>query len=108
MASKDGGNGSAMLRVLREIRDELREVRGELFEHRHRLDFLSKGQIETNTKLAELKGEVQSLKGEVQSLKGEVTKLNSRFDNFLTGEHRRDHDELRKRVERLEAHAGIR
>lgn len=40
-------------------------------------------------------------------LVGEVQSRNQRFDNFLTGAHRQAHEELRARVERLEAHLGL-
>jgi len=40
-------------------------------------------------------------------LAGEVRGLNARFDNFLTGEHKKDHDALWQRLERVERHLGL-
>lgn len=33
--------------------------------------------------------------------------LGGRIDNLLLGEHRREHEEIRERVERIEQHLGL-
>jgi len=94
--------GDLTIRVLREIRDEVRGLRND-------------GK--------ELQGEVTELRGEVTELRTEMHQgfialrsemhegfdfLGRRIDNLLLGEHRQEHEELRGRVERIEQHLGLR
>lgn len=77
-------------------------------------DTLADLQREANERLAQtnqrLDGAVSRLDDHEQllvALVGGVSSLNERFDNFLSGAHRQEHDTLRDRVERLEKHVGI-
>ncbi len=78
-------------RVLVEIRDEVKGLRGEV--------------KNTNVRLDSLTGEVKSLRDEMRQ---GFDVLGRRIDNVLLGEHRHEHEELRGRVERIEQHLGLR
>jgi hypothetical protein len=74
--------------VLREIRDEVRSLRGEVKTTNQRLDRLRE----------ELRDEMH----------GGFESLGNRIDNLLLlGEHRHEHNELRDRVTRLEHHLNL-
>jgi hypothetical protein len=89
MTQDPGPIADLTLRVLTDIREEMRGVRGEIVE----------------------------MRGDIVEVRDEVRKLNVRFDpflpkaeqrKFLTGPHRDQHQDLEVRVERLEAHVFAR
>ena len=80
--------GDLTVRVLREIRDEVRQLREE-----------------TNTRLDQTNARLDGL---VQHVDDGFAFLGGRIDNLLPGEHRQEHEELRGRVERIEQHLGLR
>jgi hypothetical protein len=92
--------GRVMERGFDTLADLQRETNLRLDRHEEVLIKLADGMVALN-------GRVDSLNGRVDSLTAEVKSLNGRFDNFLTGEHHRDHGELHRRVERLERHLGL-
>ena len=80
--------GDLTIRVLREIRDEVKQLRSE-----------------TTIRLDGLQTEVHGLREEMHE---GFDFLGRRIDNLLLGEHRQEHEELRGRVERIEQHLGLR
>jgi predicted nuclease with TOPRIM domain len=105
MRSMHAGLGRRIDGLRGELKAEMAELRGEVVELRGEL---KAEMAELRGEVVELRGEVVELRGEVVELRGEVRTLSVRFDNFLVGEHRRDHIELHERVARLEEHAGLR
>jgi predicted nuclease with TOPRIM domain len=89
------------VRILREIRDDVREVRDEA---KKTNDELKK----TNERLDALRVEMHD---GFDALRAEMHDgfelLGRRVDNVLLGEHRREHEDLRGRVERIEQHLGL-
>jgi hypothetical protein len=57
--------------------------------------------------LVRLVDAVSDLRGDVRGLRGDVRGLGERFDNFLTGTHRQEHNKLIGRVGRIEGHLGL-
>lgn len=112
--------------ILREIRDELKATRRDLTERidqtnarldetNARLDVTIARLDVTNTRLdshekvlLRLVDVVERMDGRVERLDGRVERLEGRLENFITGTHREDHEALRRRVDRLEALAGVR
>lgn len=120
---------SLTLSILREIRDEARSTNERLDKTNERLEALT---TEVREGFAELRADVRALRGETGELGGQMEEavrvlknhdsqlqehghalrrlveqndgLALRFDHFLTGPHREDHDALRARVERIEQH----
>jgi predicted nuclease with TOPRIM domain len=117
MAGRRGKNGGPpgdpTLDVLKQIRDEIRELRhdtnarfGEvnerLDETNARLDRTNERLDRTNERLDGTNGRLDVQAQALVKLIGEVRGLNDRFDNFLAGAHRHDHEELAARVGKLE------
>jgi predicted RNase H-like nuclease (RuvC/YqgF family) len=71
------------VRILREIRDGVRETNGQL--------------DQTNKRLSALTVELRS----------GFDRLDQRVDNVLLGQHGREHTELRERIARLEQQLGL-
>jgi hypothetical protein len=57
--------------------------------------------------LTEIRDDIREMKGDIRRLNDSVVGLGQRIDNVLIGPHREDHFDLRRRVERLEAHVGL-
>ena len=87
---KSGDVASLTLKILGQIRDEARTTN-------ERLDNTNTHLDATNVHLHEL----------TRATVGGFAEVNRRIDNMLLGEHRDEHQELRRRVERLEHEAGI-
>ena len=98
-----GGDDSVTVQILRSIRDEVAKTNERIdvlrVETTGRLDHLTEAHIRLAT-------EVAGLRGEVVELRTVVTRNGERFEHFLDTEGNTVRD-LRQRVERLEAHAGI-
>ena len=71
------------VRILQEIRDEARKTNAHL--------------DKTNTRLAQMRDEMRQ----------GFSALGQRVDNLLLGEHRREHEDIRDRVMRIEDHLGL-
>jgi hypothetical protein len=75
-------------------------------------DLTTRVLVEIRDELKGLRGEVTSTNGRLDALSSEVRQgfdqLGRRIDNVLLGEHRHEHEELRGRVERIEQHLGLR
>lgn len=81
--SKGGDVASLTLRILGQIRDQARDTNLQL--------------RDTNLQLRELR----------RATTHGFAEVNRRIDNVLLGTHREEHQELRRRVERLEHRVGI-
>jgi hypothetical protein len=85
---------SLTVEILKQIRDEGRKTN-------QRLD-------ETSQRLSERLDQLRAETRQGFAMVGDrLDRIDQRMDNFLTGEHRRDHEELRERVSRLEQHVGL-
>jgi chromosome segregation ATPase len=82
------------------LADLQRETNARLDQTNARLD-------QTNARLDQTNVRLDQHEKVLVRLAEEVHSLNARFDNFLTGAHREEHDALRTRVERIEEHLGI-
>ena len=94
-----GNNGSEapdlMIQILTSIRDEVRSTNGRLERVEGRLEKMD-GRLECVEGRLDLHGQA------LVKIIGELGTLNERFDHFVTGPHRAEHEELRARVERIE------
>jgi hypothetical protein len=112
-----GDTPSLTVKILTEIRDEIRttntrvaetNVRIDVLreETNARLDFLAEGQVRLATEVAGLRGEVVELRGEVVELRGVVEKNGERFEHFLATEGDVIRD-MKHRLHRVEEHLGL-
>jgi hypothetical protein len=96
VASRKGKSGVGVqdltIEILKSIRDEIRTTNTGI--ENLRVDLTARID-QTNARLDQHERVLVKLIGEVHS-------LNDRFDNFLTGAHGKEHDELRSRIERIE------
>ena len=83
-----------------EVTEEVSGLRTEVKQTSERLD-------QTNARLDTSIAWHQQTNHVIGRLEQEVAVMNRRFDHFLLGPHRNDHDDLRRRVERLEDVVGI-
>ncbi|MBX3190304.1 MAG: hypothetical protein KF819_25115 [Labilithrix sp.] len=107
MASKkrrpNGGVEDLTIRILKSIRDEIRSTNEGLETLRTDLT----GRLDqTNARLDQTNARLDQHEKVLVKLIGEVQSLNGRFDNFLTGAHKQEHDELRARIGRIEDRLG--
>lgn len=117
MASRKGKPGGGVreltIEILKSIRDEIRTTNAGLESLRDELESLGVDLIgridqtnarldQTNARLDQTNARLDQHEKVLVKLIGEVHSLNDRFDNFLTGAHGKEHDELRSRIERLE------
>lgn len=62
---------------------------------------------QTNARLDQTNARLDQHEKVLVKLVTEVQALGERFDHFLTGSHRDDHERLRARIERVEKHLGL-
>ena len=101
---KSGDVASLTLKILGQIRDEARTTNTRLDATNQRLDTLQDEARATNTRLDATNVHLHEL---TRATVGGFAEVNRRIDNMLLGEHRDEHQELRRRVERLEHQVGI-
>jgi hypothetical protein len=95
MTKKNGNSGQGeQIEILRGMWREMKGLNGRIDKTNERLDKLC----------TEIKSEIGALREKTEA---GFAKLDDRFDNFLRGEHGREHAELRERVERIEQHLGL-
>ena len=103
-----GNVASLTLKLLGQIRDEARQTNQRLDATNQRLDATNQRLDGTNERLdagfERLDRRIDELTYATVHGFGEV---NRRIDHLLLGPHRDEHQDLRRRVERLEANAGF-
>jgi ABC-type transporter Mla subunit MlaD len=103
---KKRGVRDLTVEILKGIRDEIRHTNRGLDNLRADVDKLRTDLTErldqTNARLDQTNARLDQHEKVLVKLIGEVKTLNDRFDNFLTGAHGKEHDELRARIERIE------
>ena len=82
MSADDGQVLDLTVRILTEIRDEMKRTREDL-----------------GARIDGLRAEVH---GGLQEVRDEVHRLSGRIDHLLTGPHRDEHEHLKERVTKLE------
>ncbi len=116
-----GNNGAEVhdltIEILKSIRDEIHTgfatmndridrlesgLGARLDQTNARLDQTNARLDQTNGRLDQVVARLDLHSQALAKLIGEVGSLNVRFDNFLTGSHRDEHNELRARIERIE------
>lgn len=109
-ARKKNGNGHGqdpVVELLREIRDEVRELRSDtntrFAEVNLRFDEVNARFGEVNARFLEIHARLLEHDKVLAKLIVEIRGLNQRFDNFLTGEHRKAHEDHEARIRALEA-----
>jgi putative component of toxin-antitoxin plasmid stabilization module len=114
-----GDQNGQVVEILRAIWNEMKtlngktdRVREELSSRLDRVTAELSGRIDNVAQgLADLRGEVVELRQEITELREETAKglatLDVRLDNFLIGQHGREHGALRDRVTRIETHLGL-
>ena len=85
------------IRILQEIRDEARKTNKRLDQTNERLDLTNERLDLTNVRLVQVCDEMRH----------GFAALGQRVDNLLLGEHRREHQDLRDRVMRIEDHLDL-
>jgi chromosome segregation ATPase len=103
MVRRKNGTTNVTVEILRGIRDEIRAMRTDVNE---RLEGLGVRIDETNARLDQTNARLDVHEQALGKLVREVHTLNERMDNFLTGAHRQEHEELKARLDRLERRAG--
>lgn len=98
------------LKVLEKIHEELSGMRAEQVKTNERLDQTNERLDQTNERLDRVVQEqirhataIVDLEAGQREMVRAVDRLVARFDNFLTGTHRDDHEALRSRLERVES-----
>ena len=98
MADKqDSTVADLTVEILRDIRDGVNQTNSRLDQTNSRLDQTNSRLDQTNDRLDDLRQEV------IQGF----ALLEQRIDNLLLGEHKKHHDELNRRVTRLEQHLEL-
>jgi predicted nuclease with TOPRIM domain len=113
----DGKMADLTIEVLKDIRAEMRGMRGELVEVRDDMRGMRGELHELRGDVRALQGEIHEVRGELHGLNGRVDTLNERVDSGFAGvNHRLDgvikivgthHRELESRVKRIEDHLGL-
>lgn len=117
--TRDSKTSDITVEILRDIRDGVKQTNvrldrmGEGLNQRldqtnARLDQMGE---ELNTRLDRTNARLDQTNDGLAGLRQEVEEgfrlMDQRFDNFLLGEHGKEHDELRRRVSHIEEHLGF-
>lgn len=104
----DSKTSDITVEILRDIRDGVRQTNVRLDrmgeELNTRLDKTNARLDKTNARLDQTNDGLAGLRQEVEE---GFRLMDQRFDNFLMGEHGKEHDELRRRVSHIEEHLGF-
>jgi predicted nuclease with TOPRIM domain len=113
----DGKMADLTIEVLKDIRAEMRGMRGELVEVRDDMRGMRGELHEVRGVLHELRGDVQTLQIEMREVRGELHALNERVDSGFNAVNQRldgvieivgtHHRGLESRVKRIEDHLGL-
>ncbi len=106
--AKDSKVTDITVEILKDIRDGVRQTNTRLDQTNARLDQMGE---ELNARLDQTNSRLDQTNSRLDGLRQDVEEgfrlLDTRIDNILMGEHGKEHDDLRRRVGRIEEHLGF-